>query len=172
MSFVPAFSASQLTGVSGSLTLSDDSSGTDAAISQRRVYFQLSDGSYLTLSSTSTDYETWAYASATKTFAILSTDYAISVLVQWLNVSNTVLYTKTILCLFDQFNKSFFYSLTQNQASSPTIVQDTTYYQNKAALWSEIIGAENAVEFGNDISGAQGCLDRASNFRNNENFYF
>jgi hypothetical protein len=169
----PLFVASQTIGLPEDVTLSDSSTGSDAAITQRRVYFQLKDGSYLVPAGTTTDYIEWDYSDATIDVEdLLTSDKAILITVQWLNVSNVVLYTKTILYVFTLFNKTFFYSLTQFQAANISVLQDTNYFANKAKLWTYIVSAEQAVSLGSDIAGAQNAIDAATQMIDNESKYF
>src|SRR4051812_32015248 len=98
MALTPNFVASQAGGTPQNLTLTDSSTGSDGAITQRRIYLVQADGTYLTPSGSTTDYIAWAYANASITISdILSNDIALSILVQWLSVTNVVLYDKTIL---------------------------------------------------------------------------
>lgn len=175
MPIVPNFSATQTTGDLGSITLIDSSTGSDGTIVKRRVYLQTAEGTYLVSENNVNDYEDWDNFPVTTTLSltdIMGTDYALSILVQWLTAANVVVTSKTTLFLFSQFNKSFFYELTQDQASDYNIVNNQNYYDNKAKLWAEIKGAENAIEYGADIYAAQQCLNRASNMRENQSKYF
>lgn len=172
MPFQEAFSASQSGLTPNTVTLTDDSTGSNAAIASRRVYFQTANGAYLVPSGTTTDYATWSYADTSASFAVLEEDKALAITVQWLDVSNNILYSLTILYCFPQFNKNFFYYLFQQQALSPIVVQDTWYYLNLSTYWSNIIGAIQAIEIGADIANSQNCLNRATNMMNNEAKYF
>lgn len=171
MALTPNFSCSQTTGDESQITITDTSTGSDGTLTQRRVYLQDAQGNYLVEDGTTTDYEVWDIDDDEISLDVLTKDYSLNITVQWLNGS-TVVYSKTILNLFSQYNKSFFYSLTQLQAASPAILQDVNFYNNKALLWMNIKGAENAVEYGGDIAAAQNCLDRATNLRLNESLYF
>lgn len=171
MSLTASFSVAQVAGLAGSMLLTDTSSGSDGSITSRRVYIQTSQGDYLVTDGVTTQYNLWSYAASTIALAVLDKDYAVSIRVDWM-AGDSVLYSVTEICVFTQYNKSFFYTLTQNQTASPNIVNDTTYYNNKAILWAEIIGAENAISYASDMYSAQGCLDRATNMRLNESLYF
>ena len=103
MSFVQNFTGAVSSGVPTSPTFTDTSVGSDNAIAKRRIYLLLADGTYAVPSGTTTDYSDWAYANPTITLNVLNQDTATSVTVQWLNSSNTVLYTKTIAFGFDLF---------------------------------------------------------------------
>ena len=89
---------------------------------------------------------------------------------QWLNVSNTVLYTSTETYCLDLYSKQFLYELVQGLA--PSITLDTNYNPNLANLWVAILSAENAIEVGSDVVASQACLDRAQYLRTNQSNYF
>lgn len=172
MPITPAFTAAQSGLTPSVVTLTDTSTGSDVLITQRRVYFQTNQGAYLVPSGTLTDYATWAYADTSESFDILTVDYALSVTVQWLDSSDTVLYTLTQLYCFPQNLKNFFYYLFQQQALSPIVPLDTNYYLNISTLWSNIIGAIQSVEVGADIASSQNCLNRATYMMQNESEFF
>lgn len=156
------------------VTATDTSTGVDAAVTQRRIFFQNSQGQYVTTSGTTdaSAYEAWAYADTSETWELLEEDLAVTVTVQWLNVSNAVLYTLTQVYCLPQFNKQFFYYLVQNQALTPSVLQDTNYAANMAAYWTYITGAIQAIEIGADVAASQNCLNRATEMMQNQNMYF
>lgn len=172
MPLVPLFNPSQPLGSPEIVTLEDVSTGSDAAIVSRRVYFRLANGSYLAPDGVETDYVAWDLADLTKDFDILTVDKAIDVTVQWLNSSGVALYTKTTLCLFTQYTKQFLYNLTQGQTGNPVLVNDGEYKIKKFELLAEIEYALNAVEMAGDVYGAQACLDRAQTIIDNAEYYF
>lgn len=172
MPLVPAFTITQSALLPGSITAQDTSTGSDAAITQRRIYFQTNTGTYLVSSGNSNSYEAWPYASASATFAVLTQDQALSIKVDWLDVNNTVLYTLTQVFCLPQYLKNFIYYLVQLQRLSPENLQNANYFASMAALWMNITGAIQAVEIGADINASQGCLDRATYMKNNENAFF
>lgn len=174
MPISPAFTISQSALTPASVTATDTSTGADSAITQRRIIFQNSQGQYITTSGTSSAsaYEEWSYADSSETWDLLEEDTAVAVTVQWLNVSNTVLYTLTELYCLAEFNKQFFYSLVQLQAITPSVLQDTNYAANMATYWTNIIAAIEAIEIGADLSASQNCLNRATNMMNESAKYF
>src|SRR6185312_780359 len=117
MSLTPNFTAVQSTGDPSLVSLTDSSTGSDGAITSRRVSFRLANGNYLTLTGAATTqtFLTWPYADATKSFSVLQKPQSSSVTVDWLNVSGTVLYTKTILWDFDLHDYLYGYELLQYQ---------------------------------------------------------
>lgn len=154
------------------IRITDVSTGADASITQRRVYLQQADGSYLVPTGTTTDYIYWNYLDASIDIDVLNTDYALLILVQWLNVGNTVLYSKSDLYGFTWYNENFLYSLTQYQQNNPDVLQDTNYFNNKSKTRVLIDSGDQAIVWGNDITNAQENYDAASYFRLNENLFF
>lgn len=169
-----SFTISQSALTPGAITANDTSDGTDAAVTQRRIFFQNSQGQYITTSGTSSSsaYEEWSIADTSETWDLLEEDTAVAVTVQWLNVANQVLYTLTQLYCLAEFNKQFFYYLVQQQAITPSVLQDTNYAANMAAYWTNITGAIQAIEIGADISASQNCLNRATGMMQNQTKYF
>lgn len=168
----PSFTVSQSALSPENITLTDTSSDITGSITQRRAFFQTTQGTYLAVSGTTTDYEQWPLANTSQTWAILTTDQALSITVQWLDVSNNVVESLTQVYCLPQFNKQFFYYLIQNQALTPSILQDTNYFSNLATYWMNIVGAVQAVEIGADINASQNCLDRATYMMQNQSLFF
>jgi len=172
MPIVPSIIVSQSGLTPTSVTVEDNSSGSDAAIASRRIYFQTNQGTYLVVTGTTTDYEIWPYANASQTWNLLPTDHAISLTTEWLNVDGDVLYTFTGLYCLRQNNKNFLVYLGQLQALSPSILQDPIYAGNISTYWAYVQYADSMVEFGADISNSQNLLDKATYMMNHETLYF
>lgn len=171
MALTPNFSASQPSGEPSVIQLTDTSTGSDVAISARRVYLLGADGEYVVPTGTSTDYVVWPYADSSIDIDCLTQDAALSITVNWVNSGGATLYTKTILCGFTEYNEEFYYQLTQGQVGS-NIQYDTTYYQNKMQLRVLIDSGNQAISLGDDIYSAQDCYDQATYLRLNGNFYY
>jgi hypothetical protein len=58
------------------------------------------------------------------------------------------------------------------QSLTFNVIQDTNYWGNVALLWTNIIGAINAVEIADDIYSSQVCLDRATFLASNQEKFF
>lgn len=170
MALTPSFSASQILGAPSVIVLTDTSTGTDGTLTARRVFIQKTDGTYLVTEGTTTDYVEWAIGDTTISIDVLDKDYALQITVQWL-AGTTVTYEETGLYLFYQYSEQFYYNLTQGQTSTPLIINDTSYYDNKMKLRCSIDEAVNATTY-NDIHAAQSALDRALELRLNQNLYF
>lgn len=176
MPLVPNFTTSQAVGEPSVITVTDTSTGSDVAIASRRVYLVDYEGNYVVESSnTTTDYTPWPLVDTSIDIDCLTEDMALSVVVTWNDAGGVQLYTKTVLTGFTLYNETFYYSLTQGQAavSQPSyILQDTTYYQNKCKLRSNIDSGNQAISLGGDITSAQECYDLATVMVNNQNFFF
>lgn len=173
MSFVPNFTTSQTLGVPNSINFIDTSTGADAAIASRRIVILTANGTYLVQSGTTTTYEVWALPLSTGiTLNVLTQDTAPSITVQYLDVSNNILYSVTIPYSFTLNSETFYYTLTQKQQSNPTIVQDVNYYTNKMILRVSIDEANQAISFAGDIFSAQAALNRATDMVNHQQDYF
>jgi len=172
MPLTPSFTVSQTVGLPSVITLTDNSTGSDASVFQRVVFIQKNDGTYLVPTGTSTNYIVWSYANPTIAIDVLKKDMALQVTVQWQSSISTVLYTTNSLNLFTLYLKTFFYSLTQYQASNKSITQNNNFYGNKSKLWGYIKGAETAIQLASDISGAQNELDAATQMITSEKMFF
>lgn len=172
MAFSPAFTIAQSALNPALVVATDTSTGSDVNITQRRIYVQQGNGTYLVPTGTSTDYTAWAYASSSISLNILTVDIGAAITVDWLDVSNVVLYSLPQEFPLSYFNKNFFYFLIQQQALSPGIIQDATYFSNLSAYWMNITGGIQAITIGADIAASQNCFDRATEMMQNPAKYF
>lgn len=172
MALSPSIVVTQSALTPSNVTILDNSSGSDSAITQRRVYVQTADATYLVPSGTTTDYTEWVYSAPSITLNILSQDECVNIIVQWLNSSNAVLYTYTQQYPLAEFNKQFLAYLVAAQGLTPGIIQDQNYSGNIAIFWTNIIAGINQVEFAADIAGGQNCFNRATYMRINQQLFF
>lgn len=175
MALTVNFSTSQTPGSPGDIIFTDTSTGTDGSVTQRRIYIQAADGEYLVETGTSTQYEVWSGFPGTTTITlsdILEQDAAARVVVQWLDVSNNILYDKTQYIGFTAYNEDFDYELTQNVAANPLLIDDNNFWYNKLKLRTDIESGNNAIERASDIAAAQQCYDRATSLRVNSQYLF
>ena len=172
---VANFSASQTPGVPGTILLTDTSTGTDVAVTQRRVYIQTAAGDYLVEEGVTTEYSPWLDFPSTTGLTltdILDKDYGVRIVCQWLDVSNTVLYDKTLYYGFTCYNEDFDYQLTQTVAGNPLLISDNNFWGNKSLLRGYIDSGNNAVTRNSDIAAAQQCYDMATALRINSQYFF
>lgn len=173
MAFIPLFTGVQNSGTPETVTFYDLSTGTDAAITQRRIFFLQSDGTYLTGNGT-INYDTWAIADNSIALDVLTQDTALTVTVEWLNSSNGVLYDKETSFGFAAFGETFYYGLTQTQVpiTNPAVALSTDYYMNKMKLRVLLDSAAQAITFASDIYSAMVCYDAETFMIANANDFF
>lgn len=167
----PEFSITQPVGEPSVVTLTDDSTSPDPSITTRRVYFQKSDGEYLTSEGNANDYEDWPIADLEKEFDLLDKDYALTIIVQWM-IGSTATYSKTHDTGLTSFNEEFDYGLTQKLSGNPLLVDDNRFFLNKSNLRTEIDSGNQAILRAGDMAGAQQCYDRATAIRLNSSSLF
>lgn len=172
MAFSPSFTVAQDPINPSNVIITDNSTGSDSNITQRRAFISNSAGTYLVPSGTTTDYIQWAIANLTLTANILTQDTAVFTKIEWLDVSDAVLYSSEDYFCLAQFNKNFFTYLMQLQADAPTTPADTNYNDNCALFWSRVQGAINVVINNSDIASSQNCLDKATYMQLNQNNFF
>jgi len=167
-----SFTSAQPVGEPSVVTITDTSTGSDAAVTQRRVYLAKDDGTFLVPEGTSTEYIQWPYADSSIDIDALDKDYALLITVQWLNVSNVVLYDLSDNVGFTSYNEDFDYQLTQMLSGNPILINDANFYQSKSDLRTDIDSGDKAILRASDIYGAQQCYDRATNARLLSQYYF
>lgn len=172
MPLTPNFSAAQSAVSPSIVVLADTSTGSNVAITKRRIYITDFQGVAVVPSGTTTSYIEWPLAQTTINLTILERDMALTIRVDWLDVSNGIINTLTQVFCFSIYTKQFLYYLVQNQGLQPQIVQDNNYYSNLALLWASLKGAINAVELANDAAASQSQLNVAYNLMQNQNLYF
>jgi len=168
----PNFSMSQNSGTPNIITATDTSVGSDGAVTQRRIYLLQSNGEYLVPSGVTTDFVEWAYNQTSISLDVLTKDTGLTVLVEWLNVSNVVLYSKTLSFGFTAYNETFYYGLTQDLVANPSLYASQNWFDNKMRLRVYIDSGNQAISFASDIYSAQLCYDLATEMQTNQNFYF
>jgi len=172
MAISPSFTASQNSGTPSIITLTDTSTGTDVAITQRRVYLLQSNGQYLVPTGTIPDYIEWDIVDSTISLNVLVQDTALSITVQWLSVSNTVIESVTTSFAFTAYNETFYYGLTESQVANANLTASTNWYQTKMILRVELDSAYQAITFASDIFSAQAALNRATFISTNQSYFF
>ena len=181
MAITVSFTTEQTIGEPQNITINDTSTGTDGTAVSRRIYLVDNLGNYITEngSSTSVAYTTWPLAQGSSiTLDVLEQDMALNITLCYVTSGGAVANgaTDTELCGFTLYNETFYYSLTQAQASQnsppPTILQDSNYYMNKTILRTNIDAGNQAISLGDDITSAQSCYDLATYMTNNQADFF
>lgn len=175
MPFSQNFTVAQTPANPAYIIITDTSTGTDPDIIERRITITDAFGNFLVPAGTTTDYIVWPLANNPISLNVLTQDTAANVRVEWLydGVPDPVVeYELNNNYCFSQYNKQFLYYLIQLQAHNYSIIQDNNYWGNVGIFWTNIIGAINAVEIGDDIAASQACLTRATFMAQNQANFF
>ena len=168
-----SFSVSQTVGEESTVTITAVVSGSDGAVTQRRVYLQTDSGEYLVPTGVTTEYNAWALAdSSVDIDALGESDKALRIVVQWLDVNNTVLYDSTQYVGLTLYNESFDYLLTQLMAANAVLIGDNNFFPNKELLRTYIDAGNHAISFADDLYNAQLCYDKATALRVSSQYYY
>jgi len=168
MSLVPSFSVSNNTPTTSSFTVTDTSTGSDGAIANRLIYLYLSDNSLFTGSAVQFPLS----AGSSITPNILDKDYAVNIVLNWVDGSGNVLYTSSQLFVFTGYLEWFFYSLTQTAAAQPSLLSDTNWFGSWSKLRTLIDSANQAITIGSSIFNAQNMILLAQYIQTNQQFAF
>lgn len=172
MAFVENFSASQVVGFPSQIVIEDSSTGSDINIVSRVVYLSKADGTFLVPTGTLTDYIAWAILDASITVDVLDKDYSLVLRVDWLDINNAILYTKTLLFGFTLFNETFDYYTTQMLAANQLLITDNNFWDNKSKVRTDIDAGNQAIALASDQGNAQLCYDQATKLRLGSQYYF
>ena len=167
------FSTSQAYSNPGDVSFEDTSTGSDGTITSRRIYLLDANGNYVVPADNDEDYIEWDYADDTIDVEdVLEKDMGLSVLVQWLNVSNTVVYSKTSVLGFTAYNENFDFTLSQMLSGNSPLMNDNSFFSKKSKLRTMIDSGNQAISFASDYLTAQLCYDEATKLRVNSQYFF
>lgn len=172
MPLTPNFTVTQSISNPELITIEDTSSGSDIAVTDRRVYIALSNGTYLVESDNDEIYSEWEYADDTIVLDVIPRSVSPTIRVDWLNSIGTVLYTKSIVYALTMHDDLFSYGLLGGEAENPSQIKDSRYYGDVVRFMADLEHAKNAVLYGADSAAAQSCLNRNHQMQQNENSYF
>jgi len=168
----PNFTCSQIIGAPSEIVFEDTSTGTDALVTGRRIYLQTNLGTYIVPSGTATSYIEWLLATNPYTVDVLTTDYALTVLVQWIDVTDVVLYEKTLVYVLQRFNIEFNYSLTYSEANGNASLNSANWLKGRMQLLLSIEDADSAIAQASSITDSQAAIDRGTYIRLNPNVLY
>lgn len=165
MALTPNFNTYQVVGQPSIIYITDTSTGSDVDVTQRRVYVRKPDGTFLVPDGTSTEYVPWSYALSSISIDALDKDYALVIVVQWLDSLDEVLYDKEEKAGFTLYNSTDLYQRTQKMSGNPLLINDDDYWERKEKLRECVDSGDEAILFAGDMFGAQQCYDRGTNIR-------
>lgn len=170
----PNFTTSESLGTPSNITFTDTSTGTDNTLTVRKIYIRLANGNYLSEggveNSTATAID-WNINDVSITLNLITQSTTASVLVDWL-AGSTIVYTKTALQTWDLYDYLFGLELIQSQTATPTIIQDSSYYNLFFQFITNIWNAETSNTYGNDLYSSQASLNRNQYLINNSDLFF
>lgn len=168
------FSASQVLGLPNQIVLTDESTGSDGAVTARRVYPIDSNGDTVLQEGTTTAYELWDNfpGTTTLTLDLLTRDTALNIRVDWVNSGGTVLYTKTVGSPFVLYAKTYYIFLLKCQSSRPSLIDNANFYANMVKLLGCIKNATDSLTLIDDIKSSQAAMDSAYKLINNPSYFF
>lgn len=177
MALTVNFSCSQQVGAPEDIDFDDTSTGVDAAVVKRRIYIRNSSGEYLVESGNDEEYSEWNDfpTTTTITLTVLAANVAgtaTTITVQWLNVSNVILYDKTATFGFTLDGETFDYGLTQNLAQNNGLATDNKFFQNKSQFRNLLDSGNQAISLNSDIYNAQLCYSAATEMMDNSQYLF
>lgn len=169
------WSHSQVLGYPSKLYLTDSSTGTDAAVTGRRIYITDFNGDAVVQSGTTTTYELWGDFPATlsKTLDILPTsDKALLVRVDWVDSNGDERYSKETLIYCNLYAKTAYLNLIKSLQGNSKLKDVGGYFSNVIKLVTSIKQSEDAVNLLSDISSSQAALDRAKELIDNPSYFY
>ena len=164
MSLTPSFTITP-TASPSSFVITDTSTGSDVAISDRVLIIYKVDNSVFGT------YDFPLSSGSSITINALTSDLAADLQLNWNNSSGIPLYTFSVIWAFVQYALLFLEQLTQFQISNPNIVNDTGWYNNKLSIFTEVQSALNAINTEQSLFAAQSCILRYQWTILNANFY-
>lgn len=167
MALIPSISI-QATGDPSQVIVSDTSTGSDGAITDRKINVYQANNALLGAS----PYDFPLSAGSSIIINPLDKDYALTIAVTWTNSVGGVLYTATAIGAFVQYALLFLQQLTQTQEANPNIISDQNFMGNKFALFTEVQSASNAITNGQSVFSAQSCITRYQKLLTNSTYYF
>lgn len=175
MSLTVSFTAESVSGSPSDILFTDTSTGSDVLAVSRRIYVSDTNGDFIVEAGSALEYSAWAYPLATPITLDLfpTSDKAVKIVVQWLNVSNVVLYDYTIDAIgFTEWNEEFLYGQTQLMTANPLLINDNNFWNNYTKVRTLIDAGNKAILFASDLYNAQLCYDAATTIRDESQYYF
>jgi len=167
-----SITAESVSGVASDI-LFTDLSPNDGSVVTRRLYVSDDTGAFLVEEGSDLEYSVWDYADSTIQLDLLSKDYAVKIVCQWLDVNDDIVADYTIDGTgFVQYNENFSYQLTQLLAANPLLFGDNNYRKNKSDLRDAIDSGNQALTQATSLYNAQRCYDIGTELRLSSQYFF
>lgn len=167
------FTATQVLGYPQNVVITSVTTGTDASVVKRRAYISDSAGNFLVPTGVTTEYNEWVVGTNPETLDILTEDTAVKIVLQWLDVSDNILYDSTQSAVgFVLFNEQFDYTNTQLIAANPKLTGDNGFMASKYLFRTYMDSGNQAITLASDLVNAQLCYDQATEMRINAQYVF
>lgn len=172
MPFNPSFSLSQTLGSESEVVATDTSTGSDGAITGKRLYLQIANGTFLVESGVSTDYNVWTLANTSQTFDLLPKDVGVLATTEWIDTNGIVLYSSQQYKGFTLYNETFADQLVETLSGNPLLINDNNFWINFSKLRDCIDSGNQAIERFSDLYAVQQCYDRGTALRLSSQYFF
>ena len=173
MAYEVNFSVAQLN--VSTIQLINTSTGSDAAIYERRIYLYQYNNTTIVPEGTTTAYILWPLADDEITLDVLNTDYCLNIKVDVLSSAPdpSGVYSLTQAYCFKDYNEEFMKGLVaETNVALPTIVNANSYIYNWMQMRLFVDEAFDIVDEASDVMNGQILLNYANNMRTNQNYYF
>jgi hypothetical protein len=155
MSLNPSFTIGNNASIQSQFLVTDTSTGSDPAITNRLLFINLVDNSTFT----GAPIQFPLSAGTTITPSILTSDFAFAATMQWVGSSGNVLYQVVgQLGVFTGFLENFEYNLCQQIAAQANLLNDVNFFNNWSKLRTLIDAANNAITIGSSIYNSQSMI--------------
>lgn len=169
MPLTPSFSVS-VTADPSAVVITDTSTGSDGAVVGRKI--NIYDVSNTLFGNSPYDFPNFP-GTTSITINPLTKDKALQIVLTWVSNTGAPLYGPiSQIYVFTGYAEQFFSGLTRSQASTPSIVADQQFYQNKSTLRVLIDSANLAISNMQSIGNAQNCIELYTPFLQNPNLFF
>lgn len=137
----------------GVVILADTSTGSDGALTGRRIRIYTIDGNLFVAEIP------WAIADASISLTILDKDYALNFVVDW-DTNVSAAYSHDGIFGFTRFGRFEYGQLIRLQSSKPNIKNDPDFYNYMLQMNIEIENTVFAIDEMEDQYASQKCIER------------
>jgi hypothetical protein len=165
MPLVPSFTVAATTSL-GQILVTDTSTGSDGAITDRIITVSRVDNSILGT------FDFPLSAGSSINISPFLTDIAVNISISWNNSGGASIYNANNIYAYTQYGENYFYSLTQQQQAQPFFLNDQQYFKNKSKLRVLLDSATQAIAVGKDVFSANISISLYQLMLSNPTLYF